>query len=71
MTERAQKSIKNKAQKPPEIRVLRNSNDAKVFLVFTNNMNFPSNFTDILNIRAAKKVSNDTKSLKSARFLEQ
>ena len=38
-------------QKPLEERILRISNDSKVFLTFTNDMIFPGNFTDILNDR--------------------
>jgi hypothetical protein len=66
-------SIKIKGKQPPEMRVLRISNDGKVFLTFTNYMNFPSNFTEILNVRVAKKVSrvsNDTQSAIHARLLD-
>ena len=34
-------------------------------------MNFPTNFTDILNYRGPTNVSNDTKSVKEARFLDK
>ena len=56
MTERVQKSIKNKTKKPPDMQVLRISKDGKVFLTFTNDMNFPSNFIDMLNYRGTTKV---------------
>ena len=52
------------------MRVLRISNDGKVFLSFNNYMVFPNNFTDILNVRIVKKDLNDTKSANDARLLD-
>ena len=55
MNDQVLKTIEDKTEPPPEMRVLRISNDGKVFLSFTNEMVFPGNFTDILNVRVAKK----------------
>ena len=70
MNERVLKTIEDKTKLSPEMRVLRISNDGKVFLSFNNYMVFPNNFTDILNVRIAKKDLNDTKSANDARLLD-
>ena len=70
MNERVLKTIEDKTKPSPEMRVLRISNDGKVFLSFNNYMVFPNNFTDILNVRIVKKDLNDTKSANDARLLD-
>jgi len=43
--------VATNGQRPPEVRILRISNDAKVFVTFTNEMDFPGNFPEMLNDR--------------------
>ena len=71
MTARVIKTIKDKTQRPPEMRVLSISNDGKLFLSFTNYMVFPTDFADILNYRGPKKQLNDKKSTRDTRLLDQ
>ena len=71
MNERVIESIKSQTLRPLDVRILRISNDAEVFLTFTNDMVFPTNFADTLNGRDTKKVSNDTMSANNERLLDQ
>ena len=49
----------DKGLKPPEVRVLRISNDSELFLTFTHEMVFPNDFTDTLNKRSVKRKSTE------------
>ena len=53
------------------MKVLRISKEAELFLSFSNEMLFPSNFADILNGKNVTKNSTDTKPVKNKRFLTQ
>ena len=47
------------------------SKEAELFLSFTNEMLFPSNFADILNGKNVMKNSTDSKPVKNKRFMAQ
>ena len=61
--------MEKQLQRPPEVRILRISNNGEVFFTFTNEMMFPGNFTEILNDRSVKGTSTadmDTETTKDA-----
>ena len=51
MKQRIAEAMKNGEEKPLEVRILQVTNDAKVYLTFSKEMNFPANFTEMLNAR--------------------
>ena len=63
LVERVIQATDEQRNRPPEVRVLRISNNREVFLTFTNEMVFPSNFTDILNHRNVVENAKGTRLL--------
>ena len=68
MNKKVLESIK-KGLIPPEVRINEISNGGDLFLGFTNEMVFPSNFTAILNDRNVSIKSTDTEPIKGKRTL--